>query len=776
MTSMMATGVVETVREHLVRALYTAADFNSADVVGPSAVLWTDADGAWGGVVSALRSDLTIVALGGFAPEQMIGPVPWLRLQVADYGKASSSSGPLVVYLPGVSRKDLNDPSELPQDLQPLAGLVHLCTFFSQRNGSDWTPSAFMSNEVHGLGLALAGSKETKEALVRAFPRLLDTQVRDLKGRTLESSDFDKLLVDDPPRQLLLWMNNPDGYQADLEAKGEWDGFVSLARQQYKMDLLGDGVLRAGQLLGELEGKWAEVWNRFTDAPQTYPQVVGALRAGKPDDVMISLHPDSWPQDNEQAEEEAFAALSSMTGAPIGEVRTRLTQLREDHAHRLDTVWAKLQLTPAAVLIERLGALATATSTVGVGSEPASLAGQYASDGWRADAAFVAALSALELGHPSALVAEEIAEALYRPWLEETVRQFQNVWLTSPPIGREPGVSLDEPQGTCVVFVDGLRFDVAADLADALEERGLDSDLQWGLAGVPSVTATCKYAVSPVAEILQGGKELAPTTPAGGVVDQESMKRLLADNDWQFVPADAVGDPVGRGWTEGGDIDQLGHGLGSKITHHLPDQVRQLTLRVAELVNAGWKRVVVVTDHGWLMLPGKLPKHHLPEHLTVVRKGRCARLADAVERPAETPVLPWRWDSTVQIALAPGIHAFEAGKAYEHGGLSPQECVVPRIVVTKHASSTPFAPKIDYNWVGLTLKVEVLDAPEGCRVDIRSKANDGSTSLATAPKVLKDGKARIVVEDEYQGQAGVIVITSPEDALLANTATVIPES
>ena len=776
MTSMMTTGVVDTVRDHLVQAIHTAADFNSADVIAPAAVLWTDADRAWGGVVAALRHDLPIVTMGHYDPEQMVGPVPWLRLEMVRRGLASSSRGPLVVYLPGVSRKNLTDASELPDDLQPLAGLVVMCTFFSQRNGADWTPSAFLTNEVHGLGLAIAGSKETKEALARAFPRLLDSRVRELKGRTLDSADFDRLLVDDPPRQLLAWMNNPDGYRGDLEAKGEWDGFVSLAKQQYKVDLVGDGVLRAGQLLGEREGKWAEVWNRFAEVPQMYPQVVSALRAGKPDGVMISLHSDSWPQDNDQAEDEAFAALASMVGSPIGEMRARLAQLHKAHAHRLDTVWAKLNQTPAAALIERLAELEETTATVGIGSKLVDLAHQYASAGWRADAAFVAVLSALELGHPSAGIAENIAESLYQPWLEETVSQFQNVWFASPPSGSEPGVALNEPAGTCVIFVDGMRYDVASGLSEALEERGLDSDLQWGLAGIPTITSTCKYSVSPVAELLQGGEQLSPTTPAGGVVSQEPLKKLLTDNGWQYIPADGVGDPTGRGWTEGGDIDQLGHGLGPKIAHHLPDQIRQLTLRVAELMNGGWARVVVVTDHGWLMLPGKLPKHQLPEHLTVVRKGRCARLAEGVASPAGIGVLPWRWDPAVQIALAPGLHAFEAGKSYEHGGLSPQESVVPKIVATKSASSTPHALTIDYNWIGMALKVEVTDAPEGCLVDIRSKANDGSTSLATSPKELKDGKARIVVDDEYQGQAGVIVITSLEDDLLANAATVVPEN
>lgn len=771
---MMSSVAGETVREAIVRALRSVADYNGADVVGPAAVMWTDADRAWGGVVRALAHELTILTLGEYDPQRSCGPVPWLRMELANR-EAPPDRGPVVVYLPGVSRRELGDAAELPESLQPLAGLVVRCSFFTQRNGSDWTPAAFLSNDVQGLGLAMAGTRETKEALTRAFPRLLDTQVRDLRGRTLDSTDFDELLVDDPARQLLLWMNDPAGYQAALEANGEWDGFASLAKKNYKLDPADDGVLRAAQLLGDREGKWAEVWNRFAEVPQAYPHVVDALRAGKPDGMM-ALHSDSWPQDNDEEEAAAFAAVVSLANAPVGDVRARLSELHKAHEHRLDSVWAKIGQTPAAGLVMRLKVLAEMTTSVAVGSDVAALASHHADSGWRTDAAFLAVLSALELGHPSASAAEKVAESLYRPWLEETVRQFQAAWIASAPGGQDPFLALDEPVGTCAIFVDGLRFDVAAGLSEDLGQRGIIADLTWRIAGVPTVTATCKPAVTPVAPLLASGTDLSPTVPAGGMVNQESLKKLLGEYGWSYVPVDDVGDPSGRGWTEGGDIDNLGHSLGSKLAHQLPDQIRQLASRCAELLNAGWQRVVVVTDHGWLLLPAKLPKHHLPEHLTVVRKGRCARMSEGVEPPPGIAVLRWRWDATVRIALAPGIHAFEAGKAYEHGGLSPQESVVPRIVVTRPAASSAWAPAIDFSWVGLGLKVEVHGAPEGCSVDLRSRANDGSTSLAVAPKQLSGGKARLVVDDEHQGQAAVIVLVSPDETLLANTVTVIPES
>ncbi len=671
MTSMMTAVGAETVRDSLVGALHAAADFNSADVVGPVALLWPDADLSWADVVSALSSDLPVLVLGSYDPDHRRGPVPWLRMELANMSLDSMSRGLTIVYLPGISRKALTDASELSEELQPLAGLVVRSAFFNQRNGSDWTPLAFLTNALQGLGLEVATTKGTKEALTRSFPRLLDCQVRELRGRALDSSDFDKLLVDDPPRQLLLWLNDPVAYQSTLEDKGEWEGFLSLVKRKYKVDLAGDGALKAAQLLGDRDGKWVEVWNRFSDAPQGYPGVVSALRAGKPEG-MIALHPDSWPQDNDEDEAAALAAVGGMVSAPVADVRSRLAKLRPAHADRLEGVWAKLGQTPAAALIVRLAELADLTGSIGVGSDVGGGAADYARSGWRTDRAFLSVLCALELGHPSAPSVEKVAESLYRPWLEATVDQFQSAWIANPPVGHDPGLVVNETAGTCALFVDGLRFDVAAGLAEALVSRGLSTDLQWGIAGVPTITGTCKPAVSPVASFLSSGPELAPTTPAGGLVNQESLKRTMSDHGWSFISEDAVGDPAGRGWTEGGDIDALGHSFGVKLAHQLPDQIRQLATRISELLNAGWQRVVVVTDHGWLLLPSQLPKHPLPEHLAVVRKGRCARLNEAIQPPAGVIRLPWRWNDDVQIALAPGIHAFEAGKVYEHGGLSPQ--------------------------------------------------------------------------------------------------------
>jgi len=323
--------------------------------------------------------------------------------------------------------------------------------------------------------------------------------------------------------------------------------------------------------------------------------------------------------------------------------------------------------------------------------------------------------------------------------------------------------------------VDGLRMDLGAQLEQLLSARGLDAQRNWGFSGVPTVTATCKPAVLPIADQLATGHDLTPTLPSGSAATQEPLKKVLADQGWSYVAADEVGDPTGRAWTEGGNVDTLGHSLGVKLAHQVPNQVTMLATRITELLNAGWKKVVVITDHGWLLVPGGLPKHHLPEHLAVIRKARCARLTTAGTAPAGINTLPWRWDRDVDIALAPGIHAFEAGTVYEHGGLSPQESVVPQLTVTRPAQAAEQSPTLDIMWVGLTLKIDIEYAPDGCFVDLRTKAADPSTSVVAAAKPIKDGKARLMATDEYHGQAVIVVLVGPNSEPLANKPTQIPE-
>jgi hypothetical protein len=391
------------------------------------------------------------------------------------------------------------------------------------------------------------------------------------------------------------------------------------------------------------------------------------------------------------------------------------------------------------------------------------------------DAAAVDALADLERPGDVAAVSD-VLTALYHPWLEDGANALRQV-VASAEVGQAyPTAALPVPEPrTCLLFIDALRYDAGQRLAALLAARGLECRLETHLAALPTVTPTAKPAISPVADRLAGGPDLMPVVAGTSTrVTIDVLRRQLLQTGYQVLDEDETGDPNGRGWTELGAIDAYGHQHGWKVARHLAAELRAIDLRVTALLDAGWRRVVVVTDHGWLMLPTGLPKADLPEHLTVIRKGRCARLK--VGATVEYLTVPWRWDPAVHIAVAPGIRCFEAGKEYEHGGLSPQECFTPLITVSRRSGAGGVTVTIqNVSWRGLRCIVQTVGGAQEMQADIRTRAGDPATSLVAGAKALTpDGGASLLARDEdREGEAAFIVLLDAQGALLAQASTIV---
>lgn len=145
------------------------------------------------------------------------------------------------------------------------------------------------------------------------------------------------------------------------------------------------------------------------------------------------------------------------------------------------------------------------------------------------------------------------------------------------------------------------------------------------------------------------------------------------------------GDGQGNGWCEFGDIDHEGHDRGWKLAKHINGLLTEIRDRISSLLAAGWKSVRVVTDHGWLLLPGGLPKIELSSALVDTKWGRCASLKSGAV--AEERLYPWYWNPSQHFALADGISCFKKGEEYTHGGLSLQECLTLQLTVSRCASA-----------------------------------------------------------------------------------------
>src|SRR5690606_34169955 len=194
-------------------------------------------------------------------------------------------------YLPGVSRAELRAIESCSRDLQPLAELQYRGMFWSQANAKDWTLSAFLSSKNGGLGLDVAQDKATQESLRQGLEAgvLLDRTLDELKGRQINVEWLHSLLAPNPTRDLLAWMNDASGTQAQWSGV-RWDVFTKRCKSDFGFDPIADGVLVAAELLAKGAGKWAAVAELHKDSFTSFPQVFEYLAKVQP--PQMGLFPD----------------------------------------------------------------------------------------------------------------------------------------------------------------------------------------------------------------------------------------------------------------------------------------------------------------------------------------------------------------------------------------------------------------------------------------------------------------------------------------------------
>ncbi len=750
------------------RACYTAPD----GVARPAAILWTDPRGEWRALVRLLRDSMPeLITLGTYRPGDRIGPAIWVRCVVD--GAIEGAERTPIVYLPEISRQQLRAGCDCPRSLQPLIELMYRGTMWLQRSGHDWTVSAFLSSDT-ALALDLARDAATREALMRALPEVAVTPLSALRGRRLDSDDFDRLLAGDPIRDLLRWMSDPAETRQQL-GEGRWAAMNNQCRSKLAIDPGKDDVTVAGERLGRGDGSWGEVWDRYVEAPHVYPGIPELLRRSK---TSLGLDPSRWPGENDDAETVAQRRLGAVPSMPHAEACVAILELEQEHGKRRGWIWAKLEQSPMASLLEPLARLATHAHTTLGGSSPSEFAAAYTDAGWEADAA---AWEAMAMARPAdEALARDVVTALLTPWLDASARAFQTAVERTPLPDREGQPVVEADPGTCLLFADGLRYDLAMCLVAELEGSGLRCRVNSRWAALPTVTATAKPAVTPVAPGIEGESlpdDFAPSVDGKPVRAQE-LRKQMKKRGYQIITGEDLGVPMGadsRGWIETGQIDALGHKLEARLAGSLRDEIEILAERVRRLLSCGWTAVRIVTDHGWLYSPGGLPRIDLPKHLTESRWSRCAAIRG--DSRVEVPTQAWHWNRGQRFATAPGAACFNIKSYYSHGGVSVQECVIPDIRVESATERAARAGIRTITWRGMRCFIEADVAGGTIRADLRIERPNGPSAAATVKQVEDDGSVSLVIEDDRHETADLVaVLLGSDDSVVAQRKTKVGRS
>ncbi|MFO0554580.1 MAG: BREX-1 system phosphatase PglZ type B [Polyangiaceae bacterium] len=769
-----ARGLVDALEHSFVHALRSGEG-----EAAPAALLWADADKQWAALVARLQTALPhLFVLGTYDAAKRTGPAIWLRC-VVDRVLEDVALDPGVVpilYLPGVARQSLRAGDECPRDLQPLVELQYRGRVWHQKNGRDWTVEAFLVSE-DGLQLDVAQDAKTREAAQRSLPLLAETPLDGLRGHRLEADDFDRLAVSDPTRDVLRWMGVGDAFRK-AEGEARWKAFCGVCNSDFKFDPDKKSPSDAAFALVEANGKWLNIWQRFKEAPKLYPDVAKLLR-----ETATPLLHRAGERDaggNTKAEQELRASLEALANKPHAAALAEVASLEGAHGKRREWVWAELGESPLAGALAPLARLAAAASHTLGGATVDAAVTAYVNDGWRCDRAALEALASVKQPADVALI-QSVVRALYLPWLDASARHFQSLINGAENAVRAKVTGSQHEKDSCLMFADGLRYDVAGILAERLEASGLRARLNHRLAPLPTVTSTAKPFATLSHDKLEGGEDIVDFNPRFKNSPQAANAQRLRD-DMASRGIDLLGEDIRPakqgttgGWLETGNLDELGHKLGARLAGQIDTEIEMLVDQITGLIEAGWTRIRIVTDHGWLLMPGGLPSVEVPNHLTATKWSRAATVKG--DAKPEVPVYPWHWNTHVRIASPPGVGSFAKNTEYSHGGISLQECIVPELIVERGGGATT-ATISAVSWRGMRCRVSVTTNDPSVRVDLRLNWKQANTSIAASAKeVGPAGEASLAVaDDSHEGAAATVVVVDGAGSVIDRKSTTVGEA
>lgn len=348
---------------------------------------------------------------------------------------------------------------------------------------------------------------------------------------------------------------------------------------------------------------------------------------------------------------------------------------------------------------------------------PGEAVSWYTSGGWRLDQAGEELTRTLDRPTQELLALIQPLRSAYLARWEALMLRWSEVWESAgcpmprlSTAGEWAADLLRAQRPTAIIVLDAFRYDLGAGLADRVnrQEGAARAEVVPARAPLPSITALGMGAALPIpetqltAEVVDGRCRLLYSGHAGEFDLSVAAQRRAWLREHAGVSEDgflALGEVLARGVPspEAGRtrlvihddaIDKLGHedqlelsGSGGTLDRYVQ--------AIARLRDAGWLRILAVTDHGfihWTSGEEKSVPPPLPDPAYVSRRAVAYPADTSVSGPsALAPGGKWR------VAVARGASSFRAygGLGYFHGGASLQEWIIPCVKVEWPLKSKP---------------------------------------------------------------------------------------
>lgn len=432
-------------------------------------------------------------------------------------------------------------------------------------------------------------------------------------------------------------------------------------------------------------------------------------------------------------------------------------------------------------------------STLPKVSNPADLLRWYVKYGYRVDQT----QRRLELARTGLAHFGELEEVLstarsrYLSWLDRLAQCFSAA-LEAHPL--EAGAGLLR-QGdiydqfvtgargpVAYVWVDALRYELGDDLADALRAGGARVQLHAAIAAAPTITQVGMANLLPHAGegllVDLDADDLVVSVGGhvvGGVPERRDLLRARHTRliDLELNYAAQLGDKALGNAIKGADlvlvrsteVDAAGEtGLLAVGWSSFETTTALLASVVARLLHTGVSRVVITADHGFIALGDGLGPSFIidpPSGAAGVLKrrvfaGHGGTTSDVTLR---VPLSALGILGGLDLIVPRGLGVFRAGGARQffHGGLSPEELVVPVIVVDAEEERSGEGPIVGLSVAGGRITTGAFSAM------LEFSGNLFATTTAVRLLAMNTSGAtvaRVVSGDGFEPATGTVMLTA----------------
>jgi hypothetical protein len=436
---------------------------------------------------------------------------------------------------------------------------------------------------------------------------------------------------------------------------------------------------------------------------------------------------------------------------------------------------------------------------------PGLLLDWYATQGWAVDQAH-RRLELARLALPAYGDLEEVIIGVrnrYEAWLDAVLVTASDALATNGldgvGLGAQGSVHDDRVRGrdvlTAYVWVDALRYELGVELADAIRRDITDRvTLSAVTAAAPTITKVGMANLAPAAAeklvvsldagklaVAVGDRPVATVDQrvellraAHGTVANLELGALSQQGEKELAKAIKGADLV---LVRSQEIDVAGESGMLNAAWPQFDAIKQdLANAVAKLGQVGVGRVVICADHGFVALSqsvGDARTIDAPIGGDGELHRRCwvGKGGTTAAGTVRVPLASLGVRSELDVIVPRGLAVFKAGggKQFFHGGLSPQELIVPVIEVDLEPAAEPQKLDLSVTVAGGRITTGVFAATVEFHGDLFT--SEVTFRVVARGADRNDPVARVVSGDGHDAASGSVTVQADRPSVLTFQVT-----